>query len=74
MAKQYKDQAFLDLIGKNITRLRQEKLLSQEKLAELAEIDTRQIGRLERGETNASISLIKKIADALKVDICDIVR
>nr|WP_232789203.1 helix-turn-helix domain-containing protein [Sphingobacterium sp. UDSM-2020] len=32
-------------------------------MAELCEIDVRQLGRIERAETNSTISILKKIAD-----------
>jgi len=74
MAKQYRDQKLLNYIGENILKLRLKKGLSQESLAEISQLDTRQIGRLERGETNSTISILKRIADALEVDICDILK
>jgi transcriptional regulator with XRE-family HTH domain len=52
--------------------LRERKKITQEKLQELSGFDTRQIGRIARAETNASISIIKAIADVLKVSIREI--
>lgn len=43
--------------------------LTQEELAFEADLDLTQIGRIERGVTNTSISLAYKIARALKVDV-----
>ena len=41
---------------------------SQERLAYEAEIELRQLGRIERGEINTGILSIKIIAETLKID------
>jgi len=74
MAKQYRDQVYLNKVGKRLIQIRLERNLSQETLAELTELDTRQIGRIERAETNSTISIIKKIADTLKIEVSDILN
>jgi DNA-binding XRE family transcriptional regulator len=59
----------LALLGKAIRRLREEKKLSQEEFAGLADIDRAYYGGVERGERNvAAINLIK-IAEALGVEV-----
>lgn len=59
----------LALLGQQIRRLRDEKTLSQEEFAGLADIDRAYYGGIERGERNvAAINLIK-IADALNVEV-----
>ena len=73
MGKQYKNQSYLVKVGKRLAAIREEKKITQEKLQELTGFDARQIGRIERAENNVSISMIKHIADALNVKICDIV-
>lgn len=72
MGKQYKNQEYLNKVGQRLVEIRSEKKITQEKLQEITGFDTRQIGRIERAETNASISIIKAIADALNVSVCDI--
>lgn len=74
MGKQYKNQEYLDRVGKRLVKIREEKKITQEKLQELTNFDTRQIGRIERAETNASISIIKAIADALKIEISELLN
>lgn len=74
MAKQYKDDKYLQKVGKRLTEIRSQKKLSQEALAELTGLDTRQIGRIERAETNSTISMIKKIADSLDLEVGDILN
>lgn len=50
-------------------KLRLAKGLSQEALAHLADLDRTYIPSIEKGERNVSITVIEKLADALKVDI-----
>lgn len=71
MGKQYKDQEYLIRVGKKLVEIRESKNITQEKLQELTNFDTRQIGRIERAETNASISIIKAICDKLAVNVSD---
>jgi transcriptional regulator with XRE-family HTH domain len=56
-------------VGLNIRRIREERGLSQEKLAALAGIHRVYMGQVERGEKNVGIVNLEKIARALDVDI-----
>jgi len=69
VGKQYRDQQYLELVGRRLVEIRETLGITQEKLAELTKFDTRQIGRIERAETNSSISMIKAIAEKLDVGI-----
>ena len=62
-------EAALKMIGKNIRTIRNSKGLSMEAVANEANIEYRQLGRIERGEGNTTIASLLKIADALNVDI-----
>jgi transcriptional regulator with XRE-family HTH domain len=55
--------------GKQVKKLRLEKGLSQEALALLADLDRTYLPSIEKGERNVSITVIEKIANALKVKI-----
>lgn len=57
------------IIGQRIRSYRINQHLSQEKLAELCNLHPTYIGQLERGEKNATIETIAKVADALKIDL-----
>ncbi|UCS95038.1 helix-turn-helix domain-containing protein [Echinicola marina] len=73
--KNFRDQDFINKVGKKIVELRKSKDISQEDLVEYTGFTLSQIGRIERGEINTSISHIYAIAKALKVppkDIFDI--
>ncbi|MEQ7874335.1 helix-turn-helix transcriptional regulator [Sphingomonas sp. ASV193] len=52
----------------NLRRLRTERDLTQEKLADLAEIDRTYVSALERQVYSASLDTIEKLADVLGVD------
>ncbi|QBQ42875.1 XRE family transcriptional regulator [Sphingobacterium psychroaquaticum] len=70
--KQYRDQAYLIKLGSHFKCKREDKGWSQEYMVQLCEIDTRQLGRIERAETNSTISLIKKIADKLELSVSEL--
>lgn len=54
-------------LGETIRAARKAKGLSQEALAELADIDRSYMGGIERGEHNLAIMSLLKIADALGI-------
>lgn len=56
-------------IGKRIRAARTSKGYTQEKLAELSDCHSTYIGQLERGEKNATLESISKIAAALSVPL-----
>jgi transcriptional regulator with XRE-family HTH domain len=57
------------LFGSAVRKFRHEKKISQEKLAELAEIHRTYIGDVERGIRNISLANMVKIASALGVPL-----
>lgn len=59
----------LTLLGQQIRRLREEKNLSQEEFAGLANIDRAYYGGIERGERNVAAVNLIKIAEALGVEV-----
>ena len=56
-------------LGENIRAQRRQRGLSQEKLAEKAELHPVYVGSVERGEENVSIDSLMRIARALKVSL-----
>ncbi|MBW8041777.1 MAG: helix-turn-helix transcriptional regulator [Planctomycetes bacterium] len=56
-------------VGFNIRRIREERDLSQEELATLAELHRAYVGQIERGEKNIGLKNLEKIAKALNVSI-----
>lgn len=62
-------EVFIKLVGEKIRQLRIAKGLSQEKLGELAELNSNYIGQIERGEKSISVYTLKKIANGLSLSM-----
>lgn len=60
------------LVGEKIRVLRQQRDLSQEKLAFKSGLNTSYIGQVERGEKSVTIVSLEKIAIALDVELEEI--
>ncbi len=60
---------FLKKVGNNVRNIRIQQGLTMEQVSNEAEIEYRQLGRIERGEVNTTIISLLKIADALKVEV-----
>ena len=56
-------------LGLKIRIERQKRKLTQEKLAELSNLNRNFIGMIERGETNITVKNLENIANALNIDI-----
>lgn len=69
-----KDKALLKAFGKNLRKLRKDRDLSQEALANDADIPINQVGRIERGEINTTISTSNAIAKALGISLAELCR
>jgi len=59
-------------LGRRIQRLRNEKEVTQEKLAEKVGVSTTWIGYIETGYRRPNLKMIYKIARALSVNVKDI--
>jgi transcriptional regulator with XRE-family HTH domain len=68
LSKKY--QIFL---GKKIRELREKMEISQERLGELAKVHRTYVGMVERGEKNITINNILKFAEALGVQVRDLI-
>jgi transcriptional regulator with XRE-family HTH domain len=66
-------QKHRNVLGETIRSYRKNMGMSQEKLAEKADLYHNYIGELERGEKAASIDTLLKIAKALGVRVRDLV-
>ncbi len=69
-----RDARLLSRFGKQLKRLRIEKGLSQEQLANDADIPINQIGRIERGEINPTLSTLNSIATALQMKVGELLE
>lgn len=68
----FKDHIYLIKFGKQLRFLRKEKGLSQEDLANDADIPINQIGRIERAEISTSLSTMRAISKALDIHITEL--
>lgn len=57
--------------GKRIREIRLSKEISQEKLAELADLDRTYITGIESGKRNISITVMDKLSTALEIRLSD---
>ena len=55
------------LIAQNLKRIREEKKLSLDRLAELTGVSKSMLGQIERGESSPTIATVWKISNGLKV-------
>lgn len=63
-----------EILARNLRRLRGERSLSQEALADLAGLHRTYVGSIERGERNVSLDNIERLAKALKIVAADLIR
>jgi transcriptional regulator with XRE-family HTH domain len=63
-----------DMFAANLRRLRHAKGLSQDDLAYEAEVSRSYLSQLEKGAFYASLKIIGRLADALKVEPADLLR
>ena len=64
----------LVLFGNNVQKYRKILGVSQEKLAEYAGLHLTYIGMIERAEKNITLVNIEKIANALNVELSDLLK
>ena len=62
------------LVGRNVRRIRQEKDLTQEQLAELSGFSQQYLSGLEQGRRNPTIVSLYELATALGVSHMELVR
>lgn len=60
--------------GLVVRKHREARLLSQEKLAELAEIHRTYVSSIERGKVRLGLDIAKKIADGLGVSLHKLIK
>lgn len=68
-----RNQKLLKDFGTHLRKVRSEKGMTQEELAYSADVPISQIGRIERGEVNATISSLYAMAKAVKTSLKDLV-
>lgn len=58
----------------NLRRERHARRLSQEELADRAGLSARYLGSIERAAVSASVTVLGRLAQALRVDACELIR
>ncbi|MBI5887760.1 MAG: helix-turn-helix transcriptional regulator [Deltaproteobacteria bacterium] len=74
MSKKLSNDVRCFIIGSSIKKLREHKKITQESLAELADIHTSYVGQIERGLRYPSLKVLFKISDALNVKPADLLK
>ncbi|MFE0013748.1 helix-turn-helix domain-containing protein [Mesorhizobium sp. NPDC059054] len=63
-----------EVMAANMRRVRHDQGLTQEELAARAELSMRYVGSIERGRVSASVTVLGRLAEALNVDPCDLIK
>ncbi|MBI2735447.1 MAG: helix-turn-helix transcriptional regulator [Rhodospirillales bacterium] len=63
-----------EIMAINVRRVRHEKKLTQEDLADRAGLSARYVGAIERGDVSASVTVLGQIAAALAVDPAELLK
>ena len=66
-------QDWRTIVGSNVRRIRQQRRMTQEKLAFEADLDLTYIGGIERGKRNPSLLAMASIAKALSVPLAKLI-
>jgi transcriptional regulator with XRE-family HTH domain len=61
-------------LGRAIREARLAKGISQEKLALMAELDRSYVGRVERGDNNAALLTLMRLASALEISVAKLLQ
>jgi transcriptional regulator with XRE-family HTH domain len=69
-----KEQTISERFGQVIKAVRERQGMSQEKLAELAEIDRTYVSMIERGKRHPTLEVASRIAEALEMRLSAIIR
>lgn len=62
-----------EVMAINLRRIRHDKQLTQEELADSAGLSARYIGAIERADVSASVTVLGQIAEALSVEPAELV-
>jgi len=68
------NKKLISKFGKNLKKIRLNKKLSQEELAEKAGLHRTYIGMVERGEKNITLSSMEKITRSLNISLSQLLK
>ncbi|MHB8887015.1 MAG: helix-turn-helix domain-containing protein [Methylovirgula sp.] len=63
-----------EIMAANLRRMRHDRELTQEELAYRAGLSARYIGKIERANVSATVTVLGKLAESLGVDPCELLR
>jgi transcriptional regulator with XRE-family HTH domain len=63
-----------EIMAANVRRARHSGNMTQEELAERAGVSARYLGSIERAEVAATVTVLERLAAALGVDPCALIR
>jgi transcriptional regulator with XRE-family HTH domain len=63
-----------ETVAINVRRLRHQKGWTQEDLADRAGISARYVGQVERAQASMTVTVLGRIAEALKVEAAELVK
>ena len=69
-----RDDSFLKRFGDNLRKLREQQGLSQEELYFRANLSKNQVGNIERGEVNTTISTAYALSQALGIELPELFK
>ncbi len=68
------DEEYLKKIGENIVRIRKLKNLKQVDLAAGLDMEDSSLRRIEKGRVNSTILMLRKISEALDVEVTELLK
>jgi len=63
-----------EVVAINLRRVRHAKKMTQEELAEAAGLSARYVGDIERADKSPSVSVLGRIADALRIEPSELIQ
>ena len=63
-----------DVMATNLRRARHASKMTQEELADRAGLSARYLGSIERAVVSTSVTVLGRLAQALRIDACELIR
>jgi transcriptional regulator with XRE-family HTH domain len=63
-----------EALATNLRRTRSARGLTQEELADQAGLSSRYLGSIERAAVSASVTVLGRLAKALEIEACELIR
>jgi transcriptional regulator with XRE-family HTH domain len=63
-----------EIVATNVRRLRRDKGWTQEDLADRVGLSARYIGQIERAQESMSVTVLGRLAEALKIETSELVK